>query len=574
MSQPPTKFPYSALNKSTEETEKKAPTGSATPLSGIRDTAQPSPFSRPAATQEQRPISAVPPSTLPTSPLRPEALNQRPFTPATPAPLGQTAPGTRPLQASTAASGTFAAKTPGTGQAGSGQAGYGQAAGTQSTLGQTGAGRPYLGQTGQGQPNLGQSTWTSPLRQSTQAAPGTSALPPTAPPTGSLFNNRAARPGSGILPGTTSPTGGAGALRSGGLPPAAAAAAPGAFQSGAFQSAAFQSGAGTAAQANPPPRPSLFRSTQAGEALRQPLSPAAAFRAPVTAPASTRATSPFRKDLQITDEEFLQLRDFIYQQCGIFIAENRKYLVENRLSNRIKDLNLKSYSEYYNYLRFDASRRTELSKLFEVVTTNETSFFRNPPQLEVFQNHVLPGILDQCRKKGSKKLRIWSAGCSTGEEPYTLAIILHEVLKSDFHNWDIKITANDLSEAVLAAARQGIYSEYALRTTPREIVDGYFIKDANVYKLKPELKSIVSFGQINLSDREQLKRVEKSQIVFCRNVIIYFDDEMKRKVINAFYDNLEVNGALLIGHSESLHNISRAFQLEHFKGTIVYRKLA
>ncbi|ATD82780.1 MULTISPECIES: CheR family methyltransferase [Desulfovibrio] len=278
--------------------------------------------------------------------------------------------------------------------------------------------------------------------------------------------------------------------------------------------------------------------------------------------------------MQITDEEFLQLRDFIYQQCGIFIAENRKYLVENRLSNRIKDLNLKSYSEYYNYLRFDASRRTELNKLFEVMTTNETSFFRNPPQLEVFQKQVLPGILDLCRQKGSKKLRIWSAGCSTGEEPYTLAIILHEVLKSEIHSWDIKITANDLSEAVLSAARQGIYSEYALRTTPKEIVDAYFIKDGSLYRIKPELKNIVSFGQINLSDREQLKRVERSQIVFCRNVIIYFDDEMKRKVINAFYDNLEINGALLIGHSESLHNISRAFQLEHFKGTIVYRKLA
>ncbi|WP_291441438.1 protein-glutamate O-methyltransferase CheR [Desulfovibrio sp.] len=278
--------------------------------------------------------------------------------------------------------------------------------------------------------------------------------------------------------------------------------------------------------------------------------------------------------MQITDEEFLQLRDFIYQQCGIFIAENRKYLVENRLSNRIKDLNLKSYSEYYNYLRFDASRRTELNKLFEVMTTNETSFFRNPPQLEVFQKQVLPGILDMCRQKGSKKLRIWSAGCSTGEEPYTLAIILHEVLKSEIHSWDIKITANDLSEAVLSAARQGIYSEYALRTTPKEIVDAYFIKDGSLYKIKPELKNIISFGQINLSDREQLKRVERSQIVFCRNVIIYFDDEMKRKVINAFYDNLETNGALLIGHSESLHNISRAFQLEHFKGTIVYRKLA
>jgi len=118
--------------------------------------------------------------------------------------------------------------------------------------------------------------------------------------------------------------------------------------------------------------------------MRPPLTPAAAFRSPTQTADNTRAASPFRKDLQISDEEFLQLRDFIYQQCGIFIAENRKYLVENRLSNRIKELNLKSYSDYYNFLRFDGSRRTELTKLFEVVTTNETSFFRNPPQLEVF----------------------------------------------------------------------------------------------------------------------------------------------------------------------------------------------
>ncbi|WP_303175058.1 protein-glutamate O-methyltransferase CheR, partial [uncultured Desulfovibrio sp.] len=168
--------------------------------------------------------------------------------------------------------------------------------------------------------------------------------------------------------------------------------------------------------------------------------------------------------MQISDEEFVLLRDFIYLQCGIFIAENRKYLVENRLSNRIKELNLKSYNEYYNFLRFDANRRKELNKLFEVVTTNETSFFRNPPQLEVFQKSVLAETLEQCRKSGQKKLRIWSAGCSTGEEPYTLAIILHEVLKSDIRTWDIKITANDLSEAVLAAARRGVYNEYALRT--------------------------------------------------------------------------------------------------------------
>lgn len=284
------------------------------------------------------------------------------------------------------------------------------------------------------------------------------------------------------------------------------------------------------------------------------------------------STTPFRKELKISDEEFVQLRDFIYQQCGIFIAENRKYLVENRLSNRIKDLNLKSYSEYYNFLRFDAGKRTELNKLFEVVTTNETSFYRNPPQLQVFQDVVLKSALDEAKKAGRKKLRIWSAGCSTGEEPYTLAIIINEVLKQEITTWDIKITANDLSEAVLASARRGVYSEYALRTTPKDVVARYFTQDEGCYKVSQKLKHIVSFGQINLSDKFQLARVEKSNIVFCRNVIIYFDDEMKRRVINAFYDNLVPNGSLLIGHSESLHNISRAFKPEHHTGTIVYRK--
>lgn len=284
------------------------------------------------------------------------------------------------------------------------------------------------------------------------------------------------------------------------------------------------------------------------------------------------SATPFRKELKISNEEFTQLRDFIYQQCGIFIAENRKYLVENRLSNRIKDLNLKSYNEYYNFLRFDANRRAELSKLFEVVTTNETSFYRNPPQLQVFQNIVLKSVLDDCRKQGRKKLRIWSAGCSTGEEPYTLAMILHEVLRQEIAGWDIKITANDLSEAVLAAARRGVYSEYALRTTPKDMVSRYFIPESGNYRVDSKLRQIISFGQINLSDKTQLIRVEKSQIVFCRNVIIYFDDEMKRKVINAFYDNLVPNGVLLIGHSESLHNISRAFKPEHHTGAIVYRK--
>ena len=283
-------------------------------------------------------------------------------------------------------------------------------------------------------------------------------------------------------------------------------------------------------------------------------------------------TISLRKELKISDAEFSQLRDFIYAQSGIYVADNRKYLVENRLATRIKELNLKSFAEYHAFLQYDAGRRQELNRLFEVITTNETSFYRNPPQLKVFQDMVLKDVLDKLKSLRQKRLRIWSAGCSTGEEPYTIAIILHEVLRSEIASWDIRITANDLSEAVLAQAREGVYSEYSLRTTPKEIVARYFIADGANFKLKPEVKRLVSFGQINLSDRVQLKRVERSHIVFCRNVIIYFDDEMKKNVITAFYDNLLPGGQLLIGHSESLHNISRAFRPKHYPGAIIYSK--
>jgi chemotaxis protein methyltransferase CheR len=283
-------------------------------------------------------------------------------------------------------------------------------------------------------------------------------------------------------------------------------------------------------------------------------------------------TISLRKELKISDAEFAQLRDFIYAQSGIYVADNRKYLVENRLATRIKELNLKSFAEYHTFLQYDAGRRQELNRLFEVITTNETSFYRNPPQLKVFQEMVLKDVLDKLKAQRQKRLRIWSAGCSTGEEPYTIAIILHEVLRSEIAAWDIRITANDLSEAVLAQARAGVYSEYSLRTTPKEIVARYFVADGANFKLKPDVKRLVSFGQINLSDRMQLKRVERSHIVFCRNVIIYFDDEMKKNVITAFYDNLLPGGQLLIGHSESLHNISRAFRPKHYPGAIIYSK--
>lgn len=290
---------------------------------------------------------------------------------------------------------------------------------------------------------------------------------------------------------------------------------------------------------------------------------------PKTASVSASIAS---KQLKISLEEFILLRDFIYEQSGIFIAENRKYLVENRLANRLKALNLKTFGEYYNFLRFDTSRRVELNRLFEVVTTNETSFFRNLPQLNVFRDQVLLKMLDIQRKAGRKRLRIWSAGCSTGDEPYTISMIIHEVLGAELPSWDIKITANDLSEAVLATARQGLCSEYALRTTPPNMIPKYFTKEGNQFRVNTNVKKLIQFGQINLNDAAQLRRVEPSHIVFCRNVIIYFDEDMKKRVIGAFYDNLLPGGYMVIGHSESLHNISRAFIPEHHIGAIIYKK--
>ncbi|WP_022661051.1 CheR family methyltransferase [Paucidesulfovibrio longus] len=279
------------------------------------------------------------------------------------------------------------------------------------------------------------------------------------------------------------------------------------------------------------------------------------------------------KDLKITEQEFRQLRDFVYGQCGIFIPDNRQYLMENRLSNRIKALNLKSFGEYFYFLQYDSDRRQEMGKLFEVITTNETSFFRNPPQIQVFQDTILPGLLAELRKKGRRRLRIWSAGCSTGEEPYTLAICIHRALGNELPLWDVRITANDLSARVVDAAKNGVYSSYALRTTPKDVIDQYFIQEERLFRIRPDVQRLVSFGQINLNERAQLKLVERSEVVFCRNVIIYFDEDMKRRVINAFYDNLVPDGYLFIGHSESLHNITRAFKPEHHPGAIIYKKL-
>lgn len=281
-----------------------------------------------------------------------------------------------------------------------------------------------------------------------------------------------------------------------------------------------------------------------------------------------------RRNAKISAEEFTELRQFIYDKIGISIPERRKYLLENRLGSRLRALNLKSFKEYTNYLKKGTDRLKEMVRLCEKITTNETFLYRDTKQLAVFQDHILKEVLKKQAETGKKELHIWSAGCSSGEEPYTLAIMLHEVLGMSIIGWKIRITANDLSPAMLVKAKKGIYGEYAIRTTPPEILKKYFTQTDQGYEVIPRVKKLVSFGPINLSDVRACRRIPSSNIVFCRNVIIYFDDKMKGQVVNAFYDNLNPGGYLFLGHSESIHKLGTQFVTTIKPGGMAYAKPA
>ncbi len=276
---------------------------------------------------------------------------------------------------------------------------------------------------------------------------------------------------------------------------------------------------------------------------------------------------------KITQEEFNALKEFIYDKSGIFIPPTRRYLLENRLAPRLRELNLGSYRAYLDLLRRSGPHAgSEFTRLMELVTTNETSFYRNTAQLDVFQESLLPKLLQRKRAAGDARLHVWSAGCSSGEEPYTIGIILHEVLGAELPRWRIRITASDISEAVLQAAREGLYSEYALRSTPKQIQERYFSQEDKSLRIAPPVKKLVQFGTLNLSDVAQVRRVERADVIFCRNVIIYFDQKMKQKVIAGFHERLLPEGYLFIGHSESLHSVSQGFKALNYPGAMVYHK--
>lgn len=273
----------------------------------------------------------------------------------------------------------------------------------------------------------------------------------------------------------------------------------------------------------------------------------------------------------LTPETFRLLRDVIYSRSGIAFSEAKTYLLETRLSRRLEVRNLKSFEDYYYFLTYDPEREKEFTQLLNVIVTNETSFFRDQTQLDVFSKGVVPRVIADKLKGGSKSIRVWSAACSTGEEPYTLAMLLIEA-GLPAKGWTIEIVASDISEIVLKAAQAGHYDKYSLRNTPEVYIKKYFSNSGEFFAIKDEVRGFVRYKHINLIEANETRSVAGFDIIFCRNVFIYFDDVSKKRAVSHLYDSLATGGYLFVGFSESLYNITRLFKPVSIDRSLVYQK--
>jgi len=273
----------------------------------------------------------------------------------------------------------------------------------------------------------------------------------------------------------------------------------------------------------------------------------------------------------IKDEDIEKIRGIVYKETGIKFESKKDYYVKNRILERISVKNYKSFNEYCFDLMFGTDQN-ELHSLIEALTINETYFFRDYPQLAGFAEKVLPGYLEFKKQKYDSRIKMWSAACSTGEEPYTLAIIMREML-SNYSEWNIRISATDIDRNALEKAKIGLYFERSLKDVPGEYKGKYFEKiDDKNYKISRDIINDVDFKRLNLVDRLGMRMQKEFDFIFCRNVLIYFNDDSRRCVVTSLYDSLVPGGILFLGHSESVGRITSSFELENIDGFLVYRK--
>lgn len=263
--------------------------------------------------------------------------------------------------------------------------------------------------------------------------------------------------------------------------------------------------------------------------------------------------------IQMDNESFQRLSSYVTREYGIKLPPSKRSMLESRLNKKVKSLGLSNYKQFVDYIFSDEGKQTELLSVIDLITTNKTDFFREPEHFKFLSSTFLPQWVEQC---GSKTLNIWSAGCSTGEEPYTLVMVLEE-FKRKVPGFTYNILATDVSIRVLQAAYQGIYSADKVATVPLDVQRRYMLrskKDPGLFRIKPEYRRKISLKRINLMDDGYAVSPADFHIIFCRNVLIYFDKQTQEKLIRNFSSHLHPEGILFLGHSESMMGMNVPFK--------------
>jgi chemotaxis protein methyltransferase CheR len=277
-------------------------------------------------------------------------------------------------------------------------------------------------------------------------------------------------------------------------------------------------------------------------------------------------------DADLADPALCKLRDLVYRTSGIFHAETKFYLLALRSRRRMREIGSDTFADYLDQLTARATRDAEMRNLLNEITIGETRFFRSRPTIDAVSKIIFPKIVAMPGKQALKKVRVWSAGCSTGEESYTLAILFLEQIAPKFKDWKIEIVATDLNDDSLAKCRVGVYGEYSMRNLGAPLREKYFRQEGNLYRVKEELRAPVKFERLNLQDQPKMVFMKGFDLVFCANVLIYFDRAAKKRTVEHFYNGLVPGGHFFLGECETLFGISEQFRLVHFPGATGYYK--
>ncbi len=270
----------------------------------------------------------------------------------------------------------------------------------------------------------------------------------------------------------------------------------------------------------------------------------------------------------ISTEEARLLQEVVEDYCGLSHGLGSPFFLQRRIGPRLAALGLSSFYDYYHYLRYDPSGPRELEDAIERLTTHETYLFREKYQLDGFTNELIPELAS--RLASSRRLTVWSAGCSTGEEVYTIAMMLRDSVR--LRGWSLRVVGSDISRKVIARARRGCYGPSSFRTTDPLHQRTYFREVEGGFEVREDLRAMCSFGQLNLLATDRYMVLGSCDVIFCRNVLMYLAPAARVRILEAFYDTLNPGGYLLLGHSESLLNLSTRFDLVHLSNDLVYRR--